>query len=314
MMRGIPVLRDLCRASLALYEELSREEKLNFYFEQRGGLYVNSTDAGFEKSGRDAALLAKHGLEVRILTGRQAHEIEPAVLELAAGATYCPQDAHGDSHLFVTTLAGLLPNLGVTVCPHTTATGLLVNAPNKVNVTTDQGVFQCRDLVIATGSWTPKLARLLGVDIPIQPGKGYSVTIPKPSGAPKVPVAHQEKKVIVTPIGDRLRFAGTIEFAGMELRMNYPRAEAAFRAGRQILEPFAKPTSMERWCGLRPCTPDGIPIVDRLRRYQNIYVAAGHAMLGYTLGPITGKLISEMIAGKPLSLAPEPLRLERFFQ
>ncbi len=94
MMRGIPVVRDLCRASLALYEELARDEKLKFDFEQRGALYVSSTDAGFEKSKRDAALLAEHGLEVRILTGREAHGIEPAVLESAVGAVYYPEDAH----------------------------------------------------------------------------------------------------------------------------------------------------------------------------------------------------------------------------
>jgi len=128
-----------------------------------------------------------------------------------------------------------------------------------------------------------------------------------------MPVAHQEKKVLVTPIGDRLRFAGTIEFAGMDLRMNHTRSEAALRAGRQILQPFAEPPDMERWCGLRPCTPDGISIVDRIPRHPNIYVAVGHAMLGYTMGPITGKLISEMITGKPLSLAPQPLRFDRFF-
>jgi D-amino-acid dehydrogenase len=107
MMRGIPVLRDLCRASLGLYEELVRDEKLDFHFERRGALYVNSTNGGFEKSKRDAELLAKHGLEVRILSGREAHEMEPAVLESVPGAIYYPEDAHGDSHLFVTGWAAL---------------------------------------------------------------------------------------------------------------------------------------------------------------------------------------------------------------
>jgi D-amino-acid dehydrogenase len=187
-----------------------------------------------------------------------------------------------------------------------------MNDRNQVGVTTDQGVFKGRDVVIATGSWAPKLTRFLGVRVPIQPGKGYSVTIPKPSCSPKIPVAHQEKKVIITPIGDRLRFAGTMEFAGMDLRMNNTRAEAALRAGCQILNPLGEPLSIERWCGLRPCTPDGIPIVDRIPGYPNVYIAAGHAMLGYTMGPITGKLISEMVSGTPLSLPWEPLRLSRF--
>jgi D-amino-acid dehydrogenase len=127
-----------------------------------------------------------------------------------------------------------------------------------------------------------------------------------------MPVAHQERKVIVTPIGDRVRFAGTIEFAGMDFSINKTRSDAVIRAGREILQPFAESPSMERWCGLRPCTPDGIPIIGRIPGHSNTYVAAGHAMLGYTMGPITGKLLSEMIAGDGLSLPSEPLRLSRF--
>jgi D-amino-acid dehydrogenase len=312
MMRGIPILRDLCRASLALYEELVRTERLEFYFERRGALCVNSTDAGFEKAKRDADLLVSHGFEIKVLTGLEAHEMEPAVLETVRGAIYYPEDAHGDSHLFVTGLGRLLPKLGVDVHTHTSASGLSIDSKNSVRVTTDQGVFTAKDLVIAAGSWAPKLTRLLGVSIPIQPGKGYSVTIAKPECSPKIPVAHQEKKVIVTPIGDRLRFAGTMEFAGMDLRINDTRAEAALRAGRKVLYPIGEPRNIERWCGLRPCTPDGIPIIDRLPRHPNIYVACGHAMLGYTMGPITGKLVSEMVAGNPLSLPAAPLSSSRF--
>jgi D-amino-acid dehydrogenase len=311
MMRGIPVLRDLCRASLALFEELVRTEGLEFCFERRGALYVNSTDAGFEKAKRDADLLVHHGFEVRILTGREAHELEPTILKTVRGAIYYPEDGHGDSHLFVTGLARLLPGLGVEIHTDTSALGLSIDG-NPIRVTTDHGVFSAKDLIIAVGSWTPKLTRPLGVNIPIQPGKGYSVTIAKPECSPKVPVAHQEKRVIVTPIGSRLRFAGTMEFAGMDLRMNDTRAEATLRAGQQILCPMGELGNIERWCGLRPCTPDGIPIIDRLPRQPNIYVACGHAMLGYTMGPITGKLVSEMVMGVPPSLPVGPLRFGRF--
>jgi D-amino-acid dehydrogenase len=312
MMRGVPILRDLCRASLALYEELVRTEGLEFYFERRGALYVNSTDVGFEKSNREAGLLAGFGFDARILTGRDAHELEPAVLESVKGAVYYPEDAHGDSHLFVTGLGLLLPKHGVTVRTNTRALGLLPADGDRIGVNTDQGVFQCKDLLIAAGSWVPGLTRAFGVILPIQPGKGYSVTISKPEGATRIPVAHQEKKVIVTPLGDRLRFAGTMEFAGMDLRMNNIRAQAALRGGREILQPLGEPRNIESWCGLRPCTPDGIPIIGRIPRHPNVYVAAGHAMLGFTMGPITGKLASEMITGAPLSLAAEALSPGRF--
>jgi D-amino-acid dehydrogenase len=137
-------------------------------------------------------------------------------------------------------------------------------------------------LVIAAGSWSPKLLRLLRARIPIQPGKGYSITIPKPPWAPRIPVTHVERKVLVTPIGDRLRFAGTMEFAGMDLEMNQTRIDAALRGGREILVTSGEAVVGEQWCGLRPCTPDGLPIIDRLPMHPNVIVATGHGMLGYT--------------------------------
>jgi D-amino-acid dehydrogenase len=117
---------------------------------------------------------------------------------------------------------------------------------------------------------------------------------------------------VATPIGDRLRFAGTMEFAGMDLRMRDHRAEAALRGGRAVLNSPGEPQEVERWCGLRPCTPDGIPIVDCAPGQPKVWVACGHGMLGYTLGPVTGKLVSEMIAGQPVSFPRESLSLRRF--
>ena len=312
MLRGIPVVRDLCRTSMALFEDLVREERLEFYYERRGLLYVNSSAAGFAKARRDAELLGRYGFESRVLEGRGVCEMEPAVRETVAGGVFYPEDAHGDSNLFVTDLARRLPPLGVSIQTKTRMSGLKTNGRGGVEVVTDRGSFRARHLVLAGGSWVPELAGPLGIRVPVQPGKGYSVTITKPENAPRIPVVHQERKVTVTPIGDRLRFAGTMEFAGMDLRMNDVRAEAALRGGSEVLKPMGKPQNLERWCGLRPCTPDGIPIIDRAPGHQNVYIACGHAMLGYTMGPITGKLVTEMVTGAPLSLPAEPLRLSRF--
>jgi D-amino-acid dehydrogenase len=309
--RGIPVLRDLCRASLDLFLELARAENLQFHFERRGSLYVNSTDAGFEKNRQTAALLTRYGFESRVLTGREAHALEPALVENLPGAVYYPEDAHGDSYLFVTCMADLLPRLGVALHTETSLKGFTAGK-NGLSVVTTRGTFSTKDVVLAAGSWTPQLAQPLGVDVPIQPGKGYSVTIRKPECSPLIPVTHQEKKVLATPIGNRLRFAGTMEFAGMDLRMNDVRADAALRGAREILQPIGEPQDVERWCGLRPCTPDGIPIIGRLPQQPNVYIACGHGMLGYTMGPITGKIVSEMIAGKKVSFPEEPLSLGRF--
>jgi hypothetical protein len=120
------------------------------------------------------------------------------------------------------------------------------------------------------------------------------------------------KKVIVTPLGDQLRFAGTMEFAGMDLRMNDARAEATLRAGRQILQPLDEPLTIERWCGLRPCTPDGIPIVDRIPGHPNVYIAAGHVHARLHYGSDYLQTGQRNNSWQTTFFAMEPLRLSRF--
>jgi D-amino-acid dehydrogenase len=182
----------------------------------------------------------------------------------------------------------------------------------RVGVKTEQGEFIGNDLVIATGSWTPRLTRHLNVEIPVQPGKGYSVTIDRPPGSPRIPVLNAARKVLITPIGNRLRFAGTMEFAGFDLTLNAKRTEAVVRGGLEVMAQAPSLQNAERWCGLRPCTPDGLPIIGRSPTHAHIYISTGHAMLGYTLGPITGKLVAEMIEGCQPCIGIDPLRVDRF--
>ncbi|MSO23672.1 MAG: FAD-dependent oxidoreductase [Acidobacteria bacterium] len=312
MKRAIPVLRDLGRASLALFKELEATEGLSFDFRQRGLLNVYSSRAGFEEGKEEAELLARHGLEPRILTGSQARELEPALLNRVLGAVYFPEDAHGDSYGFVTAMGEVIKRLGVVVHTSTEAMGWLMERRNLVGIKTNQGDFRAKNIVLAMGSWTPQLARQLGLKIPVQPGKGYSITMDRPPVCPEIPLIHIERKVAATPIGNRLRFAGTMEFAGIDLRLNETRTEAILRGAAEVIPAIANPRNVERWCGLRPCTPDGLPIIDRVPGYSCLYVSTGHAMLGYTHGPISGKLLAEMITGSRMSMPIDALRLGRF--
>lgn len=313
MERAIPVLRDLGRASLLLFRELAASEDLDFDFEQRGLMSVFSTDAGLEEGREEAEIMARHDLELEVLTGDQARELEPALNRRVVGALYSAEDAHGNSHRFVTGLGEALPKHGVKVRTGTEVTGWLLEGGRPAGVRTDRGDFRAREIVLATGSWTPLLAGELGVRVPVQAGKGYSLTMDRPVASPKIPLIHAERKVAVTPIGDRLRFAGTMEFAGIDLSLNPTRTEAIRRGALEVMSGSDSPANVERWCGLRPCTPDGLPIIDRLPRHPNLYLSTGHAMLGYTHGPISGKLMAEMVCGEPLSLPLEPLRLGRFW-
>jgi D-amino-acid dehydrogenase len=256
--------------------------------------------------------MARHGLDLQILSGNQARELEPALNRRVVGALYSAEDAHGNSHRFVTGLGEALGKHGVAVREGAEVTGWLLEGGRPAGVRTEHGDFRAREIVLATGAWTPLLARELGVRVPVQAGKGYSLTMDRPAPSPKIPFIHAERKVAVTPIGNRLRFAGTMEFAGIDLSLNPTRTEAIRRGALEVMSGSDNPANVERWCGLRPCTPDGLPIIDRLPRHPNVYLSTGHAMLGYTHGPISGKLMAEMICGESTSLSLEPLRLGRF--
>jgi D-amino-acid dehydrogenase len=306
------VLRDLSRASLGLFEELVSAEGLSFHFERRGLLGAYATEAAFEKGKREASLLERHGFQPKILDGKQARELEPSLREGLAGGVFYEEDAHGDCYQFVAGMSAAIENLGVKIRTHAQVTRIVPTNGSYVSLLTENGEYSGRALVLATGSWTRQLAKDLKVKIPLQPGKGYSVTADRPAVCPTIPVMNAARKVIVTPLGNRVRFAGTMEFAGMDLTPSEARSQAVMRGGLEIMSPCGSLQNIERWCGLRPCTPDGLPVIDLISQHPRICISTGHAMLGYTLGPITGKLVAEMISGQPPSMDVSALRLGRF--
>jgi D-amino-acid dehydrogenase len=133
--------------------------------------------------------------------------------------------------------------------------------------------------------------------VPIQPAKGYSLTYRRPARGPNIPLLPAEGRFSVTPMGEFLRFGGTLELAGMDLSVNQRRVEALRRSALRCIEGAEDLTLLEIWRGLRPCTPDGLPLVGRSRRFENLVLAAGHAMVGMSLGPITGQIVTQLVAG-----------------
>src|SRR5207253_8575966 len=148
------------------------------------------------------------------------------------------------------------------------------------------------DFVLTAGSWTPILARGLGLRLSMQPGKGYSLTLDAPRRLPRHSMILQEARVAVTPMGSSLRVGGTMELAGYDLRIHPPRIRGLIRSLQRYI-PTYRPedfASIRPWCGLRPCTPDGLPYIGRTHRWPNMIVASGHAMMGVSMAPITGRL------------------------
>ena len=308
--RVIPILRDLSRASLALFEELIAAEGLTFDFERRGLLGVYKTEAGFAKGLREAELLRRHGFVPKVLDGNEARKLEPALGEIR-GAVYHEEDAHGNCYRFVREMSEAARRSGVEFSTGTKVTAVTQDG-TALSVRTTGGDYVSKDVIFAAGSWTPLLLRGLGAKLPVEPGKGYSVTMDRPAGSPAIPLLNMERKVGITPIGNRLRFAGTMEFAGLDLTLNPTRSDAVLRGGLEVLADAGQPTNVERWCGLRPCTPDTLPVIDRLPRCPHAYVCTGHGMLGFTLGPISGKLVADLIVSGRPSMDIGSLSIGRF--
>ena len=313
MRQAIPVLRDLSLMSTALFDELLHEEQLACDYEQRGMLMVFQTDHGLEEGIEEANLLQEYDLATTILDGAQLHEMEPALRSDLAGAVYFPTDAHLNPALFVSSLANRAQRQGVTIHTGTEVLALEVSRNQITTVKTTHGDYQANQVVLAAGAWVPRVAHDLKINLPIQPAKGYSLTLKLPENGPRIPMILSETKVAVNPMGPLLRLGGTLELVGLDLSINQRRVEAVRRSGDNYFN-FSTDDleTVEIWRGLRPCTPDGLPIIGRSSVYNNLVIAAGHAMLGVSLGPATGQLVSQVICGETPDVSLDALSIERF--
>jgi D-amino-acid dehydrogenase len=312
MRRGIPVLLSLGRTSHALLKELVASNDLQCGYEQKGWLMLFNSRGGFEEGCREAALLQEYGVESQRLDAAGVRRMEPNVTSSVIGGIYYPEDAHLIPNRFVWELARLAESLGATIQTGTEVLSLETSGRRISGVVTTRGDLHPDQVVLAAGAWSPIVARDLRSRLAIQSAKGYSITVRSPSTRPHVPLYLSESKVAVTPMGEMLRLSGTLELAGLDLSVNRRRVAAIQRATRQYLLGMETLELMEIWRGLRSVTPDGLPIIGRSEALENLIVAAGHGMLGISLGPVTGKLVSQILVGESPAVDIRPLRLERF--
>lgn len=311
--RAVPVLGALSRLSLDLYRQLLDEEDIDAIFEQQGLLLIYLTEEGFEEDQQVAASMREFGLTSDVLTGDEVRERVPQARADVVGGVYYHDDAHIDPAGLTRALAERARARGATLHTHTKVLGLEVQNGQVARVRTTRGDFTADHVVLAAGAWSPLLAQDAGLSLPIQAAKGYSITVRRPQDFPEVPIILEEAKVAVTPMGDWLRFAGTLELAGLDMHINPTRVEAIKQGVRRYLhiDPDAEPL-VELWRGLRPCTPDGYPIIGRAPRVSNLIIAAGHCMLGMTQGPGTGKLVADLVVGREPSVDIMPFAPSRF--
>ena len=312
MRKGVPVLRDLSMASLELYRDLADRGELEFGFRQKGWLQIFRSEPLLAKALAEARLLKEFGLESTLLDTDRVREMEPNLHPSVIAGIHYPDDAHLIPHRFVHQMAGAARRAGADLRTGIEVLEMQTSGPRVTRVMTAKGDFRPQQVVLAAGSWSPGVARTAGLDVPVQPAKGYSVTVKAPATSPRVPLMLADAKVAATPMGDKLRFGGTLELAGLDLSVNLPRVRAILRAARAHLVGMEGLDLHEIWRGLRPLTPDGLPFIGRTRKWNNLLLATGHSTIGISLGPVTGKLISETAAGEGPSQDLSRLEPERF--
>ncbi|HSH74178.1 MAG TPA: FAD-dependent oxidoreductase [Longimicrobiales bacterium] len=293
------VMAPLGRDSLALFDELVSEERIECEYRREGYYDVCSTDEGLAEAREEADLASRYGYAIESVDGDELRRREPALGPLAIGGVFYPEAATLDPQLFLTRLARAAERRGATVRGGVDVASIRVEGGRVRGVATrGGGVEEADAVVLATGPFSLTLARRAGRRVPVQPGKGYHRDIPiGPNGAPKLRIACvlHETAVFCTPMETSLRLAGTMEFSGVNRVMRRARLEQLTRAGRDFFPGLGPARPVSEWCGLRPMSVDGVPIVGPLDGVEGVSVATGHGMLGLTLAPVTGEMIANHV-------------------
>ena len=312
MLRSLPVLRDLLAASAALFKELADRAGFEFGYKGNGSLWVCLSKERLEREKEELHLLERFQIPVQMLDRDEVHDLEPALLPQVAGGVFYPNDGHIDPFRFVRGLAEKAQERGVDICTNTDVMGFETARGRITRIRTTRGDLAAEQVVLAAGSWSPQVAKELHLRIPIEAAKGYSINLENSELSPNLPLLLGEARVVVNPLEQGLRLAGTLEMAGLDLSISTRRVDAIRRSCEAYLPGIAQAKAIEIWRGLRPCTPDGLPILGRSKEFNNLIIAAGHAMLGMSLGPISGKLVSQLVCEETTDMNISRLRLERF--
>lgn len=313
--KAMPVIRDINLLSRGLFEEIKTSGDLgDFQIGDKGLLMVYQTDEARDHEMEVVQKAGELGLEGKELSLQELKVLEPDVDFNAKGAILWECDRHTTPPLIMQRMLEYLVKSGVSVHKNEAVLDMSLSGGKITEVKTDKGIYQADEIVLAAGSWTSNLAKKLNLKLPLQAGKGYRINTEANTGI-TMPAILMEKKIAVTPMEGFTRFAGTMEFSGINHKIRKERVEAIAKGvehyykGLHILEADKENAQ----CGLRPVSPDGLPYIGRPKAFENLVVATGHAMMGWSLGPATGKMVTELISGDKLSMDIAPFNPERKF-
>ena len=305
--KAMPALCNLSLFSKELYQDFIKENNA-FFYEKKGLLMLYKTDKTAEEIHHEGKLAASFGLEVDFLSKDEVTKLETGTRTDVIGGVHYKSDAHLYPQKFMQFIKAELNRLNVKIYNRTLVQDFAQQGQVITDVITDVGCFETDEVVLATGSWSPAIAKKLNCSISILPGKGYSFTLQDVKQKPSVPAILCEGKVAVTPMNTDIRFGGTMEITHTnDTQINANRVQGIVNSINSFYPDLKieMPKEKETWFGFRPCTPSGMPIIARDKKIKNLTLATGHAMMGLSLAPATGKLVSEIIAEKATSVNTE---------
>lgn len=303
----------LLQSSMRLYEELVNGQRIECEWTDKGLLFVYQTQKHFDHFATVNQMVSeKYGVQAKPIAAAELEKLEPALKPGLAGAWHYEGDRHLRPDKLMQSLREKLSGAGCEFIEDFSVKEFVANSGECRSVADASGREIAGDaFVVATGALSPFLNQHLGCKLPIQPGKGYSITMPHPRIVPSTPMVFEEHRVAITPMHDKYRIGSTMEFAGYDTSMNRKRlAMLRESASVYLHEPYAEPVE-EEWYGWRPMTWDGKPVIDQSPRLGNVTIAAGHNMLGISMATATGKLVQEMIDGEQPHLPLEHFSLAR---
>jgi D-amino-acid dehydrogenase len=305
-------IQQLLVSSRALYDDLFQTTLTDVEWDPAGLLFVFLTPSAMEHYARtDRLLQSEFGLGAARLEGGTLAALEPALKPNVAGAWRYATDGQLRPDKLMSAWRRVLESLGVEIRENCALRDLVIDHRLVRRLVTDRDEITADQVVIATGAWTPQLRRLLRRPLPIQPGKGYSLTMPRPTLCPRSPMIFEEHRVAISPMQSGFRVGSTMEFAGYDTSLNADRLRLLRESAALYLKEPLTRSALEEWWGWRPMTPDGLPFIGCTPAFDNVYLAAGHGMLGVSMAPATGKLVAELLSGQPSHLNPAPYAVSR---
>jgi D-amino-acid dehydrogenase len=306
----------LARYSHNCLVQLRDELDLDYAAATRGALVLHRDPQAFQMSEQQLPMLESLGIPVRRLNREGCIEHEPALERVAdrvAGGLLFPEDESGDCQLFTEQLARHAEAAGVEIRTGTTALAVVPGDDRIEQVLTDRGSMRADAYVLACGSYSPLFLRPIGIELPIYPVKGYSITMTlrRKTAAPRGTITDELYKTVITRLGNRLRAAGTAELAGYDHHVSSKRIETLMHVVGDLFPEAGDLTRVETWTGLRPMTPDNTPVIGDTP-YRNLFLNTGHGTLGWTMACGSGRVLADAMSGRSPEIDLNGLTLERY--